>query len=279
MRFSHDRADTIRRRAALDEYVERELLTSSGAFICEHAATCELSAKAEGRQFIPGEMPCMGDYYSLVDENGRPRRIVVMGQERGVAKSASAAAVGARGTPAVSVADRSRAIQSYRGSRRATTHINGTVYGLVTALGEDPYTGNETVSVDGHPVHVLDAFVLTNSTLCSAIAKDGKGQATSEMKRHCAAHARRMMNIWEPTCLIGQGKAAWQSIESALHVAVKPDQLSAVRIGATNCTVATLYHPTSQRAGARSTNWSSANREYFRKTVVQLLQATIRPEA
>lgn len=270
MRYKHDAADSATRRASVEAYIARNLLTDD-TFICRHcAASCRPSAEAERRTFVAGEMPHIGDHYSLVDGDGKPIRIVVMAQERGVSKaSAESGAKGRRGASSVSIADRTKSIQAQRirGVRRPQSHINGTVFGLMLMLGLDVHGYRESIDVDGDAIHVLDAFVLTNSTLCSALDSNGKGRATAPMSANCVEHAESMLTILAPTHLVLQGAAARMAVSRALGTNLEVNKSIDITLGGQPVRVISLHHPTSQGA----TNWSGPNREYFRGTVTKLL--------
>jgi hypothetical protein len=173
LKFALNAVDNRKRRSDLQAYIERELLHPDGGFCCRSCELiCRPSADTEDRRLITGEMPSVGPYYSLTDSHGRAVRVVVMGQERGVTKAIGAAqGPGQRGDSSVSVCARTRIIQQYRDPRRRNpnSHINGTVCGLVALFRGTALAGRETIEVEGTQVHVLKAFVLTNSTLCSAV--------------------------------------------------------------------------------------------------------------
>ncbi|HEX5480643.1 MAG TPA: hypothetical protein VFY79_13070 [Dehalococcoidia bacterium] len=268
MRFTHDAADDSYRHEELERYVHANLLTTEG-FTCRFCASaCQPSAERAGRTFISGEMPSIGRYYSLIDPARRPMRVVVMGQERGVPAGGAGLLRGSRGTQSVTLADRHAAIQRYAVQRQTNSHINGTVCALAVLYG-DPLGRNETIEVDGSRVHVLDAFVLTNSTLCSALDRTGKGSATSTMRKRCVEHARPMLDILSPTHLILQGSAARDTAERALGVRFEPGNARPVGLGSGVCRVFAFPHPTSHEP----TNWSTYSRSYFRSTVAPLLGA------
>ena len=272
--FEHDSEDGRRRREGLEDYISSNLLTSKREFICRSCnSTCRPSAQRSGQILVEGEMPHVGQYYSLRDGSGRTVRVVVMGEERGVPKSRKLGpSSGHRGASSVSVAERTEVILANRNAlhRKANSHINGTVWGLVALFEAGPVAGrDETIIVGRHRVHVLEAFVLTNSTLCSAIGGTGKGKATPEMRATCAQHARAMLKILEPTHLLLQGASARAAVERAAGRSLLNEKVTSIQFGTTSCNVVTLNHPTSHEP----TNWSGPSRGYFRTTVQPLLAA------
>lgn len=274
MDYRHDSADSTTRRASLSEYIERELLRTDRSFICRHCVTsCRPSAEAQSRQFVSGEMPHFGDHYSLIDKGGRPIRIVVMGQERGVPKaSSSSQEEGRRGASSVSMEERTKVIQANRprNFRKANSHISGTVFGLMAMYKLDVHGYRETIDIDGAATHVLDAFVLTNSTLCSAVDAKGKGRSTPPMQANCVEHARAMLRILAPTYLVLQGKSAGKTVSQVLGMRLDGGCVADYDFSGQSMRIISLPHPTSQGA----TNWSGPNREYFRTTASKLLQQT-----
>jgi hypothetical protein len=271
--YQFDSVDNHGRRRQLDEYIERALLHAD-RFVCSSCTSVCLPSSG-GDEFIEGEMPHFGPRFSLIDENGNPVRVVVMGQERGVPKRAGDAGLaGARGTKRVTIEQRTETIlkNCYPGYRKANSHINGTVWGLVAALTRNNDWQREDVPVDGNPVHVLRTFVMTNSTLCTAIRPNGRAKASQKMRSECVRHSRSMFGLLEPTHLILQGEAARGTAESALGLpqnSLRIRELKIVRIGETECRVYPLEHPTSQGA----TNWSGPRREYFLRAVAPFLRS------
>src|SRR5438552_11199151 len=144
MKFKHDVADTSMRRKRLEEYVHDKLLNVSGTFICRHCTgTCRPSAEKKGLAFIAGEMPHMGQYFSLIDDSGMAHRVVVVGQERG------------RGEPIISLADRTLSIQRKRDRQYRNPHLSATANALMLSFGLRPDSRDgEHIDVDGKPVHV-----------------------------------------------------------------------------------------------------------------------------
>ena len=268
--FCHDSVDTASRRRELERYVREALLTDARAFICPHcASTCRPSVeRSSDLALIAGEMPHMGEAFSLIDEQGRRTRIVVVGQERG------------RGEPIVTLAQRTRAIQLRRDPSLRRGHLRGTTHALLLMFGlrADGREG-EFISVDGTRAHVLDCFALTNSTLCSALKVNAttglpttKGRPTDEMRTACAGHLRAMLAIWEPTVLVLQGVSARKTASDALGTAFVQDAAADVRIGSTHCRVCPVTHPNSHSPKSPDLiGWIHPTSLYFRETLTPML--------
>ena len=134
-------------------------------------------------------------------------------------------------------------------------------------------TASEFIDVSGTEVHVLEAFVLTNSTLCSAVENaTGKGRATREMKSSCVRHARSMLRILGPTCLLLQGASARSAVEGAFKVRLTVGAPTDIDLDGEKCRVIPVPHPTSHEP----TNWSNPSRKYFRTTLEPLLRTILK---
>jgi hypothetical protein len=148
------------------------------------------------------------------------------------------------------------------------SHINGTVHALMASFGLDPQGYREDINVSGEPVHVLDCFVLTNATLCSALDARGKGKATEEMRTNCVNHHREILSILAPTTLILQGVAARESVSAVIGHRLTINEIYTSTAFGVETSIFSFHHPTSQGA----TNWSGPNRDYFKATVAPLLR-------
>ncbi|MDP9237216.1 MAG: hypothetical protein M3P30_07455 [Chloroflexota bacterium] len=222
--------------------------------------------------FIEGEMPHMGGYFSLTDDRGSPTRIVVVGQERG------------RGEPTVQLEERTAAVQLRRNPSLRNPHLRATTNALSLMLGvgtDGP--GGESILVDGTVRHVLDCFVLTNSTLCSALVKHSttgqpttSGRPTPEMKQHCVEHLSAMLDIWEPTILLLQGDSAIATARSALNADLVRGTAIDLQINSTNCRVCPVTHPNSHSSSKPDTlGWIHPTSHYFRETIIPMLREVL----
>jgi hypothetical protein len=271
-----DPAATTIRIAALDAYMERYVLARSG-FCCEHFNACRVSHRGA---FFEGQLHHVGAHYDLTAD-GRPLRIVVVGQEYGN---------GPRGVPRAA-----RTLDIVRGTgyqKRFRTdglhearnpHMKGTTSVLRLLLGRPPgsdYEG-ELLRLGEVDVHLFEAFALTNFLLCSAIplgesdTGSKRGKSTPTMQRNCAAHFREAMRILEPTVIVAQGKGVreWMArvVESARPVAPNVERVSVV---GRECLVASFTHPSVPSAD----NWGTDERRPYLNKVVAPAVERIRHE-
>ena len=91
--ISVDVAGSRRRRQRLKQYTKRALLDDE--FLCPHFEFCRGSIQP-GHQFREGTMSHVGHRYALV-RNGKPLRVMVVGQESGLPKDPASVAVGSQG--------------------------------------------------------------------------------------------------------------------------------------------------------------------------------------
>jgi hypothetical protein len=162
---------TRRRIARLRRYVESNLL-SEGQFICPHFDQCRKSRR-RGDAFREGIMSHVGRRFDLT-VGGEPLRVVVVGQESGLAKGPSATTFGRR----VAMETRYRQTLNGAGLERRyyaqdgypgrNPHMRGTTTALRlllgTGLGTD-YEGEFVRPIKGRPFHLFDGFALVNRLL------------------------------------------------------------------------------------------------------------------
>jgi hypothetical protein len=278
MVFTSDPAATAHRIDALDRYMA-ETVVDSASFRCAAYQACRASHPGK---FFEGQLHHVGAHYDLA-LNGRPFRIVVVGQEYG------------NGPARVSRETRSHDVIILTGQRRRFTtdgqyparnpHMRGTTSLLRLLFGRLPgtdYTG-ELLALGGSSVHVFEAFALTNFLLCSAIDADEsgvgskRGKSTATMQRQCACHFAAAMKILEPTVVVAQGKGVrkWMSIVID-HAMPISENLERVRIGDHGCLVATFTHPSVPSA----MNWGTdARRPYLLEVVAPTVNAIQRQVA
>ncbi len=79
MGFRCEVAKTEERRKRLEQYLEAEVLSPGGDFICKYYSVCKQSHNGP---FYEGQLHHLGRYYDII-ENGVPLRVVVVGQEHG----------------------------------------------------------------------------------------------------------------------------------------------------------------------------------------------------
>jgi hypothetical protein len=209
---SVDLPATRRRITRLHRYVESNLL-SEGQFICSHFQQCR-KTRRQGDAFREGIMSHVGRRFDLT-LGGEPLRIVVVGQESGLAKGPSADIFGRKVTmetryrQTLNGSGLERRYYAQDGYPGRNPHMRGTTTALRlllgTGLGTD-YEGEFVRPIKGQPFHLFDGFALVNRLLCSAGPPGGsQGRPTSTMARNCGIHFAATLSILEPTIVILQG--------------------------------------------------------------------------
>lgn len=203
---------TRKRIARLRRYVKSNLL-SEGQFICPHFDQCRTSRR-QGDAFREGIMSHVGRRFDLT-LGGEPLRIVVVGQESGLAKGPSATVLARRVTmetryrQVLNGAGLERRYYAQDGNPGRNPHMRGTTTALRLLLGTElgtDYEGEFVHPIKGRPFHLFDGFALVNRLLCSAGPPGGsQGRPTNMMARNCGTHFAATLSILEPTIVILQG--------------------------------------------------------------------------
>jgi hypothetical protein len=169
-------------------------------------------------------MSHVGRHFDLFLD-GKPLRIIVVGQESGFPKNAPELQAN------VTLDARYKQVHDQTGlhKRYYTTtehqgrnpHMRGTTSALRilmgTGVGKD-YDGEVIHPDDGKPFHIFDGFALVNRLLCSASPPNGSnGRPTRTMFDNCSDHFAATLDILEPTIAILQGKAVAKWAMTALH--------------------------------------------------------------
>jgi hypothetical protein len=272
--FRADMARTRQRCEELDRY-HGASVQSGNDFICASANGCRASHQGA---FYSAQLHHVGRHYDLA-LNGLAMRIVVTGQEYGGPPSnvtrnmRSDMVAGASGCRQRFF--RSGSFPARNPHMRGTTSLLRLLFG--SGLGSD-YEG-EFLQVEGHPVHMFECFALINFLLCSAVrgperewnaetSKSGAiGRSTAVMRRNCARHYRRAIEILEPTVIVAQGRGVrrWmrQVIDHAepAHASLPIER---VAIGPVGAHLLTFTHP----ACPTRDNWGMNDRQpYLLETV------------
>ena len=149
--------------------------------------------------------------------DGRPLRIVVVGQESGLPKDPQLQRLASR----VSLDDRYLQIHDSAGVKRRyytepghqgrNPHMRGTTSALRVIFGKGlgaDHAGEFIHPAGGKPFHIFDGFALVNRLLCSAgPPQSSQGRPTRTMFQNCATHFAATMSILQPTLVISQGRA------------------------------------------------------------------------
>jgi hypothetical protein len=249
-----DIASTRRRTQQLRRYVAGHLLDGKNDFICPHFRECKAS-RQKGDTFREGTMSHLGRRFDL-SFDGKPLRIVIVGQESGWAKMPAF-------RHGVSLDDRYWVVHDRSGLERRyyaepghearNPHMRGTTSALRlllgTGLGSD-YAGELIKPANGRPFHVFDGFALVNRLLCSAGPHgSSEGHPTRTMFTNCAEHFVRTMEILEPTIVIFQGqRVAKRTRQLFGNVRRRTDQLSEGVLKGNRVILCEFSHPSARGA-------------------------------
>lgn len=264
--IASDPQKTLERIARLDAYI-RENLLSDGSFICSNFADCRASRC--GLPFYEGQMSHVGKHYDL-ELHGRPIRIVIVGQECG------------HGPKCIERSTRSSIIVDGSGKggfRKRNPHMKGTTSLLRLLLGREPgYDEEGERLLDGH---IFDGFALVNYLLCTALERPrseaafggGKGNSSETMRRNCASHFLRTLEILEPTVIVAQGKGVREWIALAIQPLQLGPMTEIVEVNGKQVDLLTFAHPS---AGGSYGFWGNSLRsKYLRESVTPTIKAIL----
>lgn len=227
---------------------------------CIHEQACRASKASNW--FYEGQLSHVGRNYDL-EINGKPLRIVIVGQEYG------------HWHRFVSLAGRTEMIATTSANARfagRNPHMRGTTSLLRLILGRE--IGNDREGEQLGDGHLFDGFALVNALLCSSLdaPRDpsqfggGSGRSTSTMRRNCSTHFLRTLEILEPNLIVLQGQGVRQWVGGDLHVGQRGAVQATGRINGHDVDVLTFDHPS---AGGQSGYWGRSTRSaYLRETVV-----------
>lgn len=236
MTIQTDRSESAEYGDELREYLHR-VVSPDGHFCCNSASRCESSIRPE-HGLASGQLSYVGRGYAASDD-GRDLRILVISMQ-----------VGDNEAP-VTMERRHEQIQIRvpQLPKDRNAHMRGVTYALQVLFGRQPGPADEHLD-DG--THVLDAYAMTNSTLCSNLPTGGRsrrGEPTPVMLKRCGEHLRRTVEILQPTIIHTQGrKRAGASTHSAFEAIVDEcdrvsDWNARVRIGDVEAVWCSLPHP------------------------------------
>lgn len=241
------------RRRRLHRYVASNLL-SDGQFLCPSHDACRASRR-DGDDFREGTMSHLGRRFDLT-RDGRPLRIVVVGQESGLSKDPSF-------RRRVDLDLRYHQVHDQAGLKRRykvdgahpgrNPHMRGTTSTLRILLGDGPgadFDGEIVHPVNGKPFHLFDGFALVNRLLCSAGPPEtSNGRPTPTMFGNCASHFAATLAILEPTLLVVQGTAVAKRVRAQLAPAREhTPHLYETLVGVQRTLVCTFTHPSAHGA-------------------------------
>jgi hypothetical protein len=218
--------------ARLAEFLTSTVVDAQERFICTHASQCESSASAERYGFAGGQLSYVGAGYACVVA-GRPMRVLVLSMQVGDAEAP------------VTMTRRSEQvlarIQPPRNPHmRGVTRALQLLHGLSTDPADEWLPGG---------MHVLDAYAMANSTLCSALPTGGKsrrGAPTTTMLRNCSTHLASTVESLEPTIIHTQGKQTIEALERVVSIVDRvSDEVSTAEFHGRRIIVCALSHPSS----------------------------------
>lgn len=169
---------------------------------------------------------------------------------------------------------------------RGTTSLLRLLVG--SGLGSD-FEG-EHIPLNGERTHIFEMFALVDFLLCSAVSSahqaqhaGGRGRSTAVMRRNCAEHFRRAIEILEPTILVAQGHGVRRWMAAVIDSSRPADArhpLELVRVGAVHALLATFVHPSAPSRYGWGANASQPYlRDVVRPTIAALLANEIDPPA
>lgn len=193
-----------------------------------------------GHELAEGQLSYVGDGY-VVHVDGREERILIVSMQVG---DPEAPVTMDRRKDQVQVR-----VPQLPKDRNA--HMRGVTYALQILLGLDVGPTTERLS-DG--THVLEAYAMANSTLCSNLPTGGasrRGGPTATMLLQCGEHLRRTVEILQPTIIHTQGRkqsgtsthSAFEAILDSCSVVSEWNRL--VRVGDVKAVWCSLPHPSS----------------------------------
>jgi len=268
---------TRRRAEEVSTYLRAHVLRD-GAFVCPHHAACRASAESAGQNFYEGQLHHIGPHYDL-EVDGRPTRIVIVGQEYGTAERR------------VGLAERSRMVEAWAQLefRRRNPHMQGTTTTLRLLFEREPGADVEGEWIGGEvDAHVFDAFALVDFLLCSAVGREvrydvqfkgsPRGRSTSTMQRNCGPHLVRVLELLEPTVIVVQGRGVRRWLAAPLGLRPEGPPVETVAVRGAPVALINLVHPSarSERLWGRSAE-SRYVRDIVRPTIRSLLEINASP--
>lgn len=246
---------------ALDTALRGRILDDTGQFCCTSGSACQASVGAHG--FAAGQLSYVGDHYAVTVDD-QPTRILIVSMQVG---DDEAPVTMTRRREQIRV----RIPQSF-GQRNQ--HMAGVTTALRVLYGGEPGTdrAGEFLHTPAGDVHVLDAYAMANSVLCSRRPGEGRqGAPSRQMLENCSRHLRTTVEVLQPTIIHSQGRSAGLSTHQAIEricdtVDRVDDQVAFVAIGQTNAVWCSLKHP--------ARNWGQLGRLYLHDVAAPALRRT-----
>ena len=252
--FASDAAGTRARFSELKRYMEREVLSASGEFVCTSCQACRSSVPPT-LDYFEGQMSHVGPHYDL-SVDGQPFRVMILGQEYG--HGPSHCGFDDRRDVVENVSGLDRRYYAEEGHHARNPHMRGTTSALrvLFGLGLGTSWDEEFLDLAGERAHIFEAFALINLLLCSAVEpgkeqlavpeSGGVGRSSTTMRRNCLRHFCATVRALEPTVLVVEGKGGGHAIAPIIEdeQPVLPDGLvSRIRIAGVPIIICRLTHP------------------------------------
>lgn len=234
----------------LEEYCSKHVLNPKSGFCCEHGEACRDSAESRSNAFAAGQLSYVGDRYA-VEAEGIPMRILVVPMQVG--------------RDEVVDMDKRRGQILGRIENPRNPHMRGVVQVLQVLFGLEPGGVVEKIHNNSH---VLEAYAMANSVLCSNLPTGGKsrrGEPTRTMWKNCREHLRQTIVLLKPTIIVTQGNAPRDALGTVVD-RCEPigDRVDRVTVGGVQATWCKLWHPAAPRY------WGDAG--HFREIAVPALR-------
>lgn len=250
---STDPATSQRFRRELDLALRGRVLDGGGLFCCPSGTACRESVGSDG--FAGGQLSYVGDHYDAATSDG-PFRILVVSMQ-----------VGDDEAP-VTMARRREQIRTRIPEQfgQRNQHMAGVTTDLRVLFGGRPGDdrAGEYLRTPLGDVHVLDAYAMANSVLCSRRPGSGReGAPTATMIRNCSDNLRSTIDTLQPTIIHSQGRSqsGWSTHQAIETLADKIEPIdeynSRIRFGNSEAVWCSLKHP--------ARNWGQLGRAYFRE--------------
>ena len=144
-------------------------------------------------------------------------------------------------------------------------HMRGVVQVLQVLFGLEPGGVVEKIHNNSH---VLEAYAMANSTLCSNLPTGGqsrRGEPTRTMSKNCREHLRQTIVLLKPTIIVTQGSAPRDALGTVVD-RCEPirDRVDRVTVGGVQAIWCKLWHPAAPRY------WGDAG--HFREIAVPALR-------
>ena len=190
-----DQEASERYRQRLEEYCSKHVLNPKSGFCCEHGEACHSSVGGKRNSFAAGQLSYVGDGYAA-EIDGRPMRILVVPMQVG------------RGADIDMDRRRGQVLECKKPSRR-NPHMRAVVEVLQVLFGLEPGGVVEKINNNSH---VLEAYAMANSVLCSNLS----GSPTDAMLENCREHLRQTIALLKPTIIVTQGNVPRDTFRKAV---------------------------------------------------------------